>query len=239
MSRLGSNIIQRRFVLRLAAEQDNLCFYCGYLMLLPSRNAAIHYTNSERNCPDTASIDHIRLKSQGGGNGFNIVIAHRKCNTDRNKRPLNLAELQKLATLNTRREHLFSPEHGHINPASFGIISNASVALAHILDNTTQGDYKHSICQLLQRFNKSIKALDPIKSQRVWNLCSKMFYTAAIDEAKNIGGDGETHARSIMHAILSERRRQRNAPLAQLVEAGALNALKSRFESGEGYKEDK
>ena len=56
---LTSTVLRRRFVLRLAAAQDNLCFYCDRPLQLADYDKAVRYANGDRQGDDVASIDHI------------------------------------------------------------------------------------------------------------------------------------------------------------------------------------
>ena len=106
---------------------------------------AVRYANGDRQDDDVASIDHIIPRSEGGRLGFNAVVAHRRRNAERNRRPITPAETARLAALNERRRHAFFKGAGATSPTEFGIESNASVALAAALnaledaEETTQG----------------------------------------------------------------------------------------------------
>ena len=71
---------------------------------------AVRYANGDRQDDDVASIDHIIPRSEGGRLGFNAVVAHRRCNAERNRRPITPAETARLAALNERRTYRFQED---------------------------------------------------------------------------------------------------------------------------------
>src|SRR5216684_5719449 len=101
---------RRRLLMRLGAEQDDLCFYCDKLLDYPDPDKK--YENDERNYETAASFDHVIPRSKNGRTGDNLVIAHRGCNSHRNVNELTEEQTVKLIALNERRKHIFSPESG-------------------------------------------------------------------------------------------------------------------------------
>jgi hypothetical protein len=201
-----SAVLRRRFLLRLAAAQDELCFHCDKPMDLPE--AKSYYENDSRNDPNVASLDHLVPKSKNGRRGFNVVIAHRRCNELRGNADPTPEQIAKLDALNIKRLHLFTEEMGKTSPATFGIITNASVVLAHILDHY-EGDkphhLRHRICSLFQKFNFDMNAIDLVSNRNTWNKCKNALVAQYLKEASRIEFEGSTHVHSVFLGITRDR----------------------------------
>lgn len=160
---------RRRLLIRLAEAQDNLCFHCHLPMVLP--DPATHYDHSARNGDDIASYDHLLPRSKGGQGGFNLVIAHRGCNSRRGHLIPTEAEMEKLIILNEKRKHFFTSEHGRISAGSFGEVTSSSIVLAEVL-NSLEGDDAHRqrslTCRFINSFYQNIRALDVLVNNDDW-----------------------------------------------------------------------
>lgn len=71
---------------RLFDQQDGLCHLCGTLMNLLRGRA----TKVGRNF---ATFDHVIPRAKGGTAHYsNLKLAHRRCNSARNDRPIQVSE---------------------------------------------------------------------------------------------------------------------------------------------------
>lgn len=72
---------------QLWVAQHELCFLCLESFTL-----------------DNVSREHVVPKSMGGGNGDNVVLAHRRCNNKRKAKKPTVEQLARLAKLNAAIE---------------------------------------------------------------------------------------------------------------------------------------
>ena len=95
MSKTSGYIRRRRR--KLADMQDNLCFFCETPLVFSDET-------KDPNGPLVASDDHFFSRSQGGGGGVaNIVIAHRKCNSELHHHPKSQELEERFYKLNILR----------------------------------------------------------------------------------------------------------------------------------------
>lgn len=129
--------------------QDGLCFYCSKPVIVLNRKKAHSekaYGNFKR-----ATLDHVVPKSQGGGRGKNLVVAHALCNSEKGDTPPTEDMLQRLAELNIKRAYIFDADPRAIkaNRAfkklklfrfdSFSAPTPSMLTLSHLL-NELKGD---------------------------------------------------------------------------------------------------
>jgi hypothetical protein len=160
---------RRRMLLKLAEAQNNQCFHCQDLMLLPDLDTL--YRTDERNDERVASYDHLLPKSKGGRGGFNLVIAHRGCNSKRGQEIPTGDEIARLDALNENRKHFFSATRGHISPGSFGEITSSSIVLAKVLnalDGPAANKQRFLVCKFLNAFYQDVRVVDLVTVNKDW-----------------------------------------------------------------------
>ncbi len=188
---------RRRALARLAEAQGNLCFYCKQPMFLPDPNR--RYENHALNFDEAASYDHVIPKNKGGRGGDNLVVAHRKCNSEKEDRIPTDEELNDLIELNKKRQHLFTCDHGKISPSTFFEVSEATIILAKTLNEIETEDankIRHAVCQSINLYNNAIKSLDIIKDTDRW------YQRAEIAKAKHLKNVNSNHRmRNVKHLV--------------------------------------
>lgn len=202
---------KRRFVVRLAEAQDNLCFYCqtGLILLDPN----IKYDMDFGNRQDVASYDHVVPRIRGGRGGDNIVIAHRGCNSSKNKREPTAEEIERLRILNLKRVDIFTPDHGQISPATFGIVSPSGITLADILnnleDNEDNAKLRHRVCRTISNYNKKLSSLNHMKNPDDWfyfATFAKVDFLQKVSEQFRETELIKTYVENILMVIFNDRR---------------------------------
>ncbi len=199
---------RRRLLMKLAAEQDDLCFYCDKLLSFP--DADRKYGNAERNSEDAASFDHVVPKSRNGRMGANLVIAHRQCNSLRDVNELTEEQTEKLERLNERRAYLFNAESGKTSPTTFGVISVSSIALADKLDDpeTLQSE-RGMICSFIQRYVRVMKSVAAIQDANQWQYVSDLVLTDYLEKLDRGDLLFKTYIASIFKAVRMNQMRKR------------------------------
>ncbi len=92
---------------RLAAYQDNLCFYCEKIMIFSDEA-------DDPNGPLIASYDHFHSRATGGsGDQSNLVLAHRVCNSQHSHFRKSEELYEKFRALNIKRG--FGDELGNVD----------------------------------------------------------------------------------------------------------------------------
>jgi HNH endonuclease len=100
MSRTNRN--KRNRTIKLAKFQNNLCFHCHEPLIL--LDPATFYKPGTTNQDLIASYDHvIPLYGNGTNRIRNIVIAHRRCNSNKGSTPPTPEMLERLDKLNEKR----------------------------------------------------------------------------------------------------------------------------------------
>jgi 5-methylcytosine-specific restriction endonuclease McrA len=95
--------------LRIALEIQNYeCFYCNLELRNRYKKKRAYPLMSD------PTYDHLIPKSKGGGDGLNLVIAHRNCNYEKADRMPTEEEMRKLETLNVIRKNYFYLDDIHL-----------------------------------------------------------------------------------------------------------------------------
>jgi hypothetical protein len=194
---------KRRVLYKYAEPQDNLCFFCDMPVILPEIRK--YYENYELNGELEASFEHVVPKSFGGKRrGINVVIAHRKCNTERGTTNYSERLLKKLEELNIRRAYLFAvdKDSGKISPSTFGMVTPSSIMLVEEL-NGLDFDIKirRKITTFMNKYCEHMKQLDNIQEHKTWVRVVELLYDDQIQILQKYHLELETLIRCVMYGI--------------------------------------
>jgi 5-methylcytosine-specific restriction endonuclease McrA len=195
----------------LADAQDGLCFYCDKPVVILNPNKP----HSDKAYGDfrRATWDHVVPKSQGGGRGNNLVIAHALCNADKGDTPPTEDMLERLAILNLKRAHLFEL-HKKLEKQytkmtlfrgdTFSEPTPSMLVLSKLLNDLEGQDgqrFRNRATTLLQTFLDDLKSLQDIKKKSKMEKFCNLALDKALLEVAEFPTDIQTYLANVMKII--------------------------------------
>ena len=106
------------YILRLFVAQGGMCFHCGTTM---KKRAALNSKRSGRR-NDGYTREHLVPKSKGGGNGENVVLAHKSCNLKKGEQMPTANEVSRAKRIHEQAKSLpvSALLNFHVTPSNVG-----------------------------------------------------------------------------------------------------------------------
>lgn len=199
----NAQIRRRRRVARLAEHQSGLCFYCDEPMILLDPKGV--FSSQEGNEPDVASEDHFIARSLGGSNNtYNLVIAHRQCNSEKGRGQPEEHLVEKLQTLNGRRGLTAPDVPGSLSPSTFGKAQPALVYLCDLANIAPGGPgnrLRHHIASRLQKAILLLRELSVIERPELRNKVMERMTSEMLSNWKPLGDPYDNLIHNVVHTM--------------------------------------
>lgn len=197
--------IHRNKIRRLALFQENRCFYCQQEMLF--LDPRLHYEGDDGNGDLYASEEHVVPKSLGGSNHlYNIVIAHRACNSKKRSEVPDGETLCRLENLNRLRGVAAPNVPGTLHPTMMGQPTRAFTYLCD-LANAVEGSngtrLRRAIASRLGDLPLYAKALQGVNDV---GFLGRMLTLLLVDDVKHRQPLGEPYDSLIRNVLMTYRK---------------------------------